>query len=170
MKILFLDVDGPLIPLRLHKQWGHLFQYDEFGGYYVWDSEFIEELNEHCGPQGVKIVFNSSHNASGSDVIRMTAKANGLREELLHQDVCTKYPEISHRYQAIQDWLKRNVPEGRSCKWIVVDDEQLTYYNTKTPVPNQVQVTLDNGVLSKHVVEVFDKFMHSRDDDLWYHS
>jgi hypothetical protein len=162
MKILFLDVDGPLIPLRLHKEWGHLFQYDEVGGYYVWDDEFIKELNDHCPPQGIKIVFNSSHNDSGAYVMRMTALANGMRPDILHDDICTKYPQIDHRFMAIEEWLNRNVPFGSSCKWFVVDDMEITYYNSKKVVPNHIQVTLDNGVTDKHVIEIFDKFMHGK--------
>jgi len=52
MKILFLDVDGPLIPLRLHVKTSEFgYGYDRHEDMsYVYDKKFIQELNEHCPP------------------------------------------------------------------------------------------------------------------------
>jgi hypothetical protein len=152
MKILFLDVDGPLIPLRLHRQVGGIFKYDTLGGYYVWDKEFIEDLNCACPVYDIKIVFNSAHNTSGPDIMKSTAAANGLNIDLLHDDVCTKYPWIDNRVDAINDWLHRNVPVGVICKWLVVDDFEL-------PVKHMINVSLDEGMTPKKIMELFSRFL-----------
>ena len=152
MKIIFLDVDGPLIPLRLHKSTGgHLFKYDMLGGYYVWDPVFVQALNDHCPPQNIKLVFNSAHNINGSSILRSTAAANKLNPSLLHNDTCTKYPDMVNKVDAIYDWLHRNVPLGDSCKWMTVDDFDL-------PIGNHlVSCSLQNGM----TVNLIDKLFGS---------
>lgn len=153
MRILFMDVDGPLIPLRMHWQVGSVFKYAEVGGYYIWDPNVIKYFNDYCPKLDIKIVFNSSHNTSGADVLRMTARSNGLDPSILHDDVCTKYPDIDNRVEAIYDWLKRNVPKGQSCKWMVVDDFDL-------PVGQHLMnVTLESGLDDKKLETIFGKFL-----------
>lgn len=160
-KILFLDVDGPLIPERMHLRYSNgLYGYDRQDGIFVWDRDFIRELNEHCPPQGIKIVFNTAHNSSGPEVMRFTSKFNGLDQSLLHNDYCTKFPDyIDFRIDGIHDWLNRNAT--KPTKWLVVDDFDMK-------IPNQILVNLKEGVTSYHVLEIFGTFMHNHDEKLMY--
>ncbi len=122
MNILFLDVDGPLIPLRLHEtNSSGLFTYKYYlTGSKVMDAYFIEYLNEVLPAQNYKIVFNTAHNQFGKNYILNHAEDNGFNMDLLHNDLMTKYPEeIYSRMGAIEDWLKRN--DGIK-NWIVIDD------------------------------------------------
>ena len=164
MKIIFLDVDGPLIPLRMHMQMGNgIFKYDEKGGYYVWDKNFIDNLNEHCPPQGIKLVWNSSHNDSGREVIRATAIANGLNPELFHEDICTGFPtSIVSRVKAIDDWLYKNTPKGQKCKWMVVDDYKLDLYQ------HQIRHSLEKGMTDALIMKLLSDMMHRQ--DIYYYN
>jgi hypothetical protein len=157
MRILFLDVDGPLIPTRIWENGRPVFVRDKLGGYYLWDKDCCESLNSICGVYGAKIVFNSSHNTSGPGILSSTAKANGIRSEFLHDDLCTKYPQLyEERPTAIYDWLERNVTASTRCHWLVIDDFEL-------PVGDHlVNVTLKEGVGSKHVLSIVKKFSDSK--------
>lgn len=154
MRIIFLDVDGPLIPLRLH--WKikdtqlQLHEYARFDdGTLKWDSEFVEALNTYCPAMGIQIVFNSSHNTTPNEYYR-TAKANGLNTGLLHKEFYTGYPmKIENRVEAIEDWLKKNVKIR--CEWIVVDDFEL-------PVPHMINVSIEEGMTDKHIKDLFNAF------------
>jgi len=161
MKVLFLDVDGPLIPERMHLKYANgLYGYDRQDGIFVWDKEFIKELNEHCPPQDIKIVFNSAHNSSGPSIMKFTSKFNGLNQELLHNDCCTRFPDhVDFRIDGIIDWLHRNAVEP--IKWLVVDDFDMK-------IPNQILVDLKQGVTAHHIIEIFGTFMYNDNQNLIY--
>lgn len=157
MKILFLDVDGPLIPTRLHVNIGGLFKYDMRDGLHVWDPEVIQNLNDHCPSQDIKLVFNTMHNTGGISLIKDTALMNGISADLLHPDLITRFPlGIDDRLGGIYDWLNRNVPVNQSCKWVVVDDFQL-------PVHNLVNVDLHYGITDKDIIRIFSMFLHDEE-------
>lgn len=161
MKILFLDVDGPLIPLRLHvRSAENTYGYDRYDDMtYVYDKQFIKELNEHCPPQKIQIVFNTAHNDNQGVIdVKNCAIKNGLNPESIHPNYKTKFPSIiDDRLYAIRDWLMNNVPQNVVCKWIVVDDIPLRCG------PHLVNVDLKTGITDKHVITIFDRFMHSKD-------
>lgn len=148
MRILFLDIDGPLVPLRLHLQkgfglYGYRYRDD---GTICWDPVACAELNKL--PADIQIVFSTSHNTGGPERMRKTALANGFPESRLHSDICTKYPEeIENRIPAILDWINRN----GDCYWVVVDDFDL-------PTDNLVNVKLYDGLTKEKLKEVFNKF------------
>lgn len=161
MKILFLDVDGPLIPLRIHvksSEFGYGYdRYDDMS--YVYDKNFIKELNEHCPPQNIQIVFNTSHNDNqGVTDVKYCAIKNGLNPNLIHPNYKTKFPSIiPNRLYAIRDWLMNNVPENQECKWIVVDDIPLKCGK------HLENVDLKQGVTDKHIINIFGKFLHEKE-------
>lgn len=158
MKVLFLDIDGPLIPLKIHIQKGNIFTYDRHeDGSYVYDPFFIKELNEHCPPQNIKIVFNTAHNDNeGVADVKYCAIKNGLNPSIIHEKYKTKFPSlIDNRVGAIYDWLHENVPKGQSCKWIVVDD-----FNLPCDIHLE-NVDLKIGITDRNIINIFSKFMHN---------
>lgn len=150
MKILFLDIDGPLIPTRIHIKKGYGFYgYDYFqDGTHVWDSNFCLKLAEKFDG---KIVFNSSHNTSGKERILKTAINNGIGD-LIHEDVITKYPYIDNRVTACRDFLERH--NYKDANWIVIDDFEL-------PTQHLINVTLEDGMTPEKIDLLFKKFQES---------
>ena len=157
-KIIFMDVDGPLIPLRMHKNTGYgLVQYDYHDDNVLkWDPNVIATLNEHCPPQNIRIVFNTAHNGNeGINEVRNCAIRNGLHCNLIHPIHKTRFPDsIDGRVTAIYDWLHRNIKDDDKCRWVVADDYELN-------VPDhQIKVDLASGLSDTQLVEMFTRLMH----------
>lgn len=161
MKIIFLDVDGPLIPLRMHVQHENtgIFMYDHEGEYYKWDKAAVEGFNRICEETGAFIVFNSTHNDSGEGLWN-TCKANGLLIYFIHPFRKTGFPSlIGQRTDAIYTWLSecaRSTDVGLMPpvkKWVAVDDADLPGISPK----NHVKPTLQFGMTPELFDELRDK-------------
>lgn len=118
-KVVFLDIDGPMIPSTM-------FLIDRMCSF---DRKFpattIAALNELCARTGVKIVFNTTHNNPSSGVLDIDKAivAHGLGECHLHpSDRHTLYPRLA-RDVAVKEWLARH-PEVTD--WIALDDARFT--------------------------------------------
>ena len=121
-KIIFLDIDGPMIP------------YTSF--LFNTHASFDQELDDRCvkvlrkiiDASGAKIVFNTTHNTmlypSETDtvpgLINQFTKVGFAAD--IHPTVCTIYPDVD-RKTAILRWLNENGSEGR--KWVVLDDVEI---------------------------------------------
>ncbi len=146
MKILFLDVDGPLIPARMY--------YDgiprrPFDGTWLYDPVAIGMVNALCNKYGAKIVYNSSHNDDGPAHMRAQATANDLDHHLHPTDWITKFPgDTDNRAQGITEWLLRH-PEVTN--WVDVDDFAVQVTNFAL-VDFKIGMTLDT-------YETMEKFL-----------
>lgn len=156
MKILFLDIDGPLIPLRIHVQKGYgFFGYSlHDNNTLVWDKEAVAKIV--AAVPDAKIVFNSSHNAQGTFCIRLTAITNGFPESMLHENIITKYPFTEVREAAIYEWLRENIPPGTTYNWVSVDDFKLNLGR------NFVHVSLEEGLTDTKLEKIFRKLKDKR--------
>ena len=151
--IIFLDVDGPLIPTRQYLTDRHIFDH-EFG-HYVYDSVAVGMYNKLCKECDAKIVFNSSHNTFGEDKIRYAAVKNGFNEEFLHKDLITKFPSYTiRRSDGVTSWLVDHAKDVK--RHVVIDDDK----NAATPL---VLVEFDVGFSVNNYYEVIKILMPDLD-------
>ena len=134
--IIFMDVDGPLIPGRMYVTGRPLIHTTK--KYYVYDPVAVGMLNNLCKTYDAKIVFNSSHNQFGEDQLRYTAIENGFIESYLHKYLCTEFPlQTIKRSDGPNRWLTQF---GKDVdKWIVVDDDS-------TASHQMILVSFNNGM------------------------
>lgn len=131
-KIVFLDIDGPLIP-------GHLGDSYTIPWISLARSKFdisaIQRLNQLCEQTGARIVTNSMQNY-------IEIKLSDLRNDLInwgvepkhfHRDWRTVFPDVDYtadpnprrgwgRWLGIKDWQERN----GVVDWICYDDRHWT--------------------------------------------
>lgn len=118
-KIIFLDIDGPMIPTTM-------YLIDKMCSF---ERKFpvttVAVLNRICKETEAKIVFNSTHNRSWVNVpdIELALVAHGLDPSYIRQeDFKTKYPDLA-RDIAVKEWLHRH-PEVTN--WVAIDDVKFT--------------------------------------------
>lgn len=101
MKILFVDVDGPLIPSTE-------FLLDKLCSFQRRLPKLqIALLNAICDRTGAKVVMNTTHNMMYPDIpnIRDAMVASGFNSDYFHTDrPSTQYPNGS-RSNAVISWL-----------------------------------------------------------------
>jgi hypothetical protein len=146
MKIIFQDVDGPLISARMYYK--NLAR-DQKTGRFVWDAVAVGMLNHICEQHGAKIVFNSAHNAEGPEYLIRHCEFNGLNVEHIHPTIHTEYPlDTLRRLDAISKWLTLH-GEGVDG-WVVVDDY-------KIPTENLVQVDFNLGITIDNYADIVQR-------------
>jgi len=135
-KIIFLDVDGPMIPARMYYAGMLGPRLYTSGGGWVYDPVAIGMVTHLCIKHGVQIVYNSSHNDEGEDYIRAQAQNNQLGT-FLHTHFMTKFPKATYiRAQAIDWWLRDH---SEVTHWVNVDDFPVG-------APNSIQIDYNVGI------------------------
>jgi len=132
-KVLFLDVDGPLIPKRaiiLHEKGD--------GSYKRFDPVAAEMISIILRELDVWIVLSSTWRARPLEDLEDIFRDNKVLAKF-HPDWRTtvKHPKFSRREQ-ILEWISRH-PEVKS--WAAVDDEDLS------PLSNFVHVSYETALL-----------------------
>ena len=115
MKVIFLDIDGPMIPATMHLV-DRMCSFKR-----MFPETTVAVINELCKRTGAVIVFNTTHNRPFKDVpdIADALVAHGLKAEHLHpSDANTLYPDIP-RDIAIKEWLARH---DEAQDWVAIDD------------------------------------------------
>lgn len=121
-KILFLDIDGVVLPGR-----AYLLPQQTKPIVKVFDPCAVSLLNSACDKQDRKIVMHSSwirtqywdnYNPAG-DVITHCVE-QGINKELFHPDDPYCNRDISWRYDRVDEWVGRH-PEVTD--FLIVDDE-----------------------------------------------
>jgi hypothetical protein len=113
-KILFLDIDGPMIPYRclvMPKQTPIMTLFDPVA---------VSLLNHLCDEHGWEIVLHSSWvRIEGGEKTHQHCIDQGIERQHFHQDAwCNEH--IDWRYSRVAEWLSRH-PEVD--KYVMVDDE-----------------------------------------------
>lgn len=149
-KVLFLDIDGPMIPRRAFYLQGQTLVVSKF------DPVAAALLNEVLAKTGAKLVISSTWGKLGIETVKPVLEENGISWESVHQDWVTprKYPLA--RPGEIKLWLA-NHPE--ITHWASLDDEELDLDD------RNVKVTFDDGMLTQHYHKLLELLVVVEDDD-----
>jgi hypothetical protein len=148
VKILFLDVDGPLIPARMYfngpPTFGRIADSPTLTAW-KYDPVAVGMIQTLIGKYDVRIVYNSTHNQFGDEYLLDQAIKNGFYKEDLHEEFRTEYPlETYSRSEGINRWLRKH-PEV--THWCDVDDALVQ-------VPNFVKVNFNVGITIENFEEI----------------
>jgi hypothetical protein len=135
-KILFLDFDGPMIPIRAWALSDGIIS-DTFDPVASSVVRHLFEKNNDIG-----LVISSSWRALGREKIEAMLDRGGVPSKYLHADWETKNLEnhvMLDRHTEILEWISRH-PE--ITKYVALDDFPL-----KLPKDNFVHVTSNDGLL-----------------------
>lgn len=149
-KIIFQDIDGPLIPFRLYFKGDRpLYQYSQ--GAFFYDPIAVLMLKELCEKCEAKVVFNTAHNENPAEIMKHQAVMNGM-VDIMHEDIQTNYckkefPDLS-RSDAIFRWLL-NHPEVTD--WVVIDD-MLVHPTRQARVDFNIGMTMDTYQLAYRIL------------------
>jgi hypothetical protein len=131
-RIIFQDIDGPLIPLRMY--FGGSRPWDSTRDSFVYDPIAVGMIVTLCQKFNAAVVFNTAHNENPDHIMMHQARYNRLGSVMHPTSPCTDFVRKFHnRYEAIDDWLNRH-PEIPPTQWVVIDD---------MPVHKTRQVTVD---------------------------
>jgi hypothetical protein len=119
MKIIFQDIDGPLIPMRMYYNGSRPHN----GKSFIYDPVAVDMLRTLCRKFDAKVVFNTAHNENPVDVMMYQATTNGMEDIMYTQDPATSFDDlIVSRLYSIEQWLARH-PEVTD--WVVIDDYEI---------------------------------------------
>jgi hypothetical protein len=145
MRVVILDIDGPMIP----STWVLCH------GMAAWDRIFpettVKVVNVLCERTGARIVINSTHNTPRPDApdIIPALIAAGVDPAHFHPDEpLTRYPDLD-RGEAAADWLARH-PE--TTDWVGYDDA------VYTQAPELIWVDPDSGLTLCHLNQALERF------------
>lgn len=152
-KVLFLDIDGPMIPGRaylLRNQTRNPFVT-------VFDPIAVDMVNKICEDRGYKIVLHSSWIRTkfiGRGDIKGDVHDHlidqGINPEHLHEDVyCCR--DTSWRYDRIKKWLE-NHPEV--THFVILDDEAPEHGDDIAR--NVLLIDFDEGLTLKNFRQIVD--------------
>lgn len=137
MKIIFQDIDGPLIPHRMYFQGGRW--YDPVAKSFFFDPIAVGMINSLCHQLGAKVVFNSAHNVNPKEIMHHQAKCNSLL--FMHDDCTTTFAtKTESRLGGIHDWLADH-PGVEN--WCVIDDMNVGT-NRQVKVDYNIGMTIQN--------------------------
>lgn len=146
MNIIFLDVDGPLIPGRMYYA-GPKSTFRESANQFLWDPIAVRMIIELCEKYDAKVVFSTSHNELLFTDMEDKAEFNGLPEKYLHFQNRTEFRvSCYNKKDAIVQWLREH-PEVKY--WVLIDDEEIM-------PSNQVKVDFDVGISLQNFYDAED--------------
>lgn len=138
-KIIFLDIDGPMIPNRA------FFLPNQTTIYSVFDPCAVAMLNRLITLSGAKLVITSTWSSKGLDVCKQLLTDNGVVGEI-HPDWTTPKKLTSSRTMEIGWWL---ADHSDIDGWVVLDDERLD----AGLLPNFVQCDTYEGFSYRNMLE-----------------
>lgn len=138
--ILFLDIDGPMIPTR-----EYLFNVHASLDQSL-NSDCLRVLRKVLDDTGARVVFNTTHNRNfkREGLIKHFAEAGFLVGREIHEDSHTLYPDVN-RLTAIREWLGRHPEE---ILWVAFDDAPIDD-------PRAYPTQYDHGI-------GWNEYMHAR--------
>lgn len=155
-KIIFLDVDGPLIPGRA------MFLPNQTQIMEVFDPCAVSLINKLCEINGYKLVIHSSWlRIMGEKETYDHCISQGLKAEYFDDDAWCE-GQINWRYTRVAEWLKRH-PDV--TEYVILDDEP---YSADLNHEIQHPVDLEGHLILVDYWEGFSykQFQQVRDYDL----
>ena len=150
-KILFLDIDGVMLPGRAYT----LPNQTSNPYVTVFDPCAVAMVNEACRKQNRKIVVHSSwvKHWSAPEIHKHLAE-QGVNVDLLHEHWFTD-PQFSWRYDRVRDWLYRH--KNEVTDWVVIDDELPTSKEDERFLEgHSIFTDFDEGVTMKDFRRLLD--------------
>lgn len=135
-RIVFLDIDGPMIPSGCYLAYGVMASFSR-----KFSPIAVSCINRLCHEAKAKIVFNSVHCGAGQNLID-DAIREGIKKGHLHDHCLTKYPNANSRLEAIEEWLDEH--NNYEYDWVVFDDVEIG-------TNNQILVDFDIGITPYHM-------------------
>lgn len=148
MKIIFLDIDGPL---------ANDLTFMQFGTYQKYDVTSCEILNSICKLSGAKIVITSTNaynRAECREEIYSSLHQAGLDTKHIHDDWSVRgaaYQDDNRtngkersRTNLVKRWMLRHPEMSHSA---IIDDD-------KVGLPNFVEVSSYNGIMAEQFYKV----------------
>lgn len=126
-RILFLDIDGVMIP-----GWMYLFN-REAGLELNMDNRAFRILDKLYNETGCRLVFNTTHNLGINRIIERFKLSNFEVGKQIHEKYSTRYPHIDCRLSSIQLWLTNN--GTKDTKWAALDDAKIDHENAYSITP-----------------------------------
>lgn len=117
MRVLFVDVDGPLIPSGMYLV-HPTPSYER-----VFSPIAVAVLKKMIESSKAKIVMNTTHNLDGQKLKDDLLKV-GFKEEDFGLPWKTDYPVSHGRTGSIEEWLKNQ--SEKNIEWVALDDEDFT--------------------------------------------
>lgn len=145
--IVFLDVDGPVIP-STQLLVDPMSAYDR-----VVPRTTVAVLNRLCERTGALIVVNSTHSVHwdwAPDIVDAMVAAGLDRDHVHPFHDRTRYPDCA-RPQAVEEWLAEH-PEVED--WVAFDDDRFTRD------PRLIWVDPHTGLCLPHLNEALERFGH----------
>ena len=115
-KVCFLDIDGPMIPIRAY----YLPHQPQV--VCLFDPCAVSLLNNLISRTQAKIVISSNRAHKGLDYIHDLFSMNGLDIKDLHEDWRTPRKLTSYRCNEIGWWLEQH---SETEQYVILDDEEL---------------------------------------------
>lgn len=139
-RIIFLDWDGPMIPVRA------ILLPTQTQPYSIFDPIAVSMINVLLELSGAKIVISSTWAMKGLVACRHTMERNGLNPIHLHTDWRTPRKLSSYRINEIHWWLEEH-PE--TTHYVAFDDE----YIDKEKLPGYVRCSAYDGISYQNFLE-----------------
>jgi hypothetical protein len=117
-KVIFLDFDGPMIPM-----WAYCLP-NQTNPFTVFDPVAVGMINRLINFSSAKIVISSTWGLQGIVTICEVLSKNGIDPKHLHKDWITPRKMSSSRTEEICMWLDRH-PDV--VDYVAIDDEQLDF-------------------------------------------
>lgn len=162
-KIVFLDIDGPLVTRRAHEVKGIKGSSTRTGDKF--DPLCVGLLNLICEKSGAKIVISSSWR-SGNDLCKQRLVEAGVKQDNFHAtdwetpDLVVKGPGgvylAKRRGDEISEWMLRH---GEPEAYVILDDDADMLGHQ---LSNFVQVTFEDGILFKHYEKCLERLGASK--------
>lgn len=139
-RVIFLDIDGPMIPVRAM----YLPQQTLVAS--VFDPCAVALLNRLLLFSEAKLVISSTWRHKGKDPCVQVLEKNGINPAVLHEHWDTPRKMSSTRTEEIRMWLDRH-PEVKH--YVAIDDEQLDF----ELLPSAVQCDAHEGFSWRNYLE-----------------
>jgi hypothetical protein len=150
-KVIFVDVDGPMIPVRAYWLPGQTKPAS------VFDPVAVSLLNKLIEDSGAQIVISSTWRMRGRKIVVALLKRNNIDPAHLHEDWETPLTWGGERAREISLWLEDH-PEV--THYVAIEDEEMHVES----IPSAVKADAYEGLSYRNYLEA-RMFLHVHAED-----